>query len=69
LLLIPNSILHRTRPVDITVQNRYLEQVVIVTGNLSASSFEDSSRSTKNLASEASLTQMCYAQECSRSVF
>jgi hypothetical protein len=31
--------LHRTRSVYITVQNRYLEQVVVGTGNLSAPHF------------------------------
>jgi hypothetical protein len=40
--------LHRTRSVYSTVQNRYLEQVVIVTGNLSARPFLDSSQSEKN---------------------
>jgi hypothetical protein len=41
--------LHRTRSVFVEVQNRYLEQVVVVTGNLSASRFADSSEGIKNL--------------------
>jgi len=42
--------LHRTRSVYITVQNRYLEQVVVATRNLSAGLFLFSSRSEKNFA-------------------
>jgi hypothetical protein len=44
--------LHRTRSVYFTVQNRYLEQVVIVTGNLSARPFPDSSQPRKKVDNE-----------------
>jgi hypothetical protein len=42
--------LHRTRSVYFTVQNRYLEQVVVVTGTLSARSFSDSRQGEKKNA-------------------
>jgi hypothetical protein len=41
--------LHRTRSDNVKVQNRYLEQVVVGTGNLSASGFEDSSHKCENV--------------------
>jgi hypothetical protein len=41
--------LHRTRSVYVEVQNRYLEQVVVGTGNLSAPGFQNSSRQERNL--------------------
>jgi hypothetical protein len=41
--------LHRTRSVYFTVQNRYLEQVVVITGNLSARPFPDSSQPEKKI--------------------
>jgi len=41
--------LHRTRSVYFTVQNRYLEQVVVVTGTLSARGFADSSQPRKKM--------------------
>jgi hypothetical protein len=42
--------LHRTRSYDVEVQNRYLEQVVVGTGNLSAPRFRNSSRGRTNLS-------------------
>jgi hypothetical protein len=41
--------LHRTRSYDVEVQNRYLEQVVVGTGNLSAPRFQNSSLQQRNL--------------------
>src|SRR6202021_2225712 len=41
--------LHRTRPENVEVQNRYLEQVVVGTGNLSACRIRDSSHPCENV--------------------
>jgi hypothetical protein len=57
--------LHRTRSVYFTVQNRYLEQVVVVTGTLSARPFSDSRQGEKK---KRQLTPSCYAPFSLRSI-
>ena len=44
--------LHRTRSDDVEVQNRYLEQVVVGTGILSACGFGNSSGRARNVSVE-----------------